>query len=409
MILALIAAFSCGQIWAEDACIYQEPDQATQEITPCPPDCEVFTYPQPTCVGKLEFTSLFWHISNAPQGIPLVTVGPVVPNLAPVLNTPGTKVVLGGKDIEGSWHAGARYTLSIQDNSANMESEVSYFYLHKRTRSKIISSDGSPNSAFLAIPFINALTDEESSTRLALPGRFAGKADLTLKNQMEGAEFNIMPRLDWDFCNSFDVRGIVGFRYWNFKENLYFSTHSPSVIPPKDTFVTKDRFKADNNFYGGQFGLEAEFFCGEYISIQARAKLALGCMCEKGKIKGSLLTNDFFTGIADPALFPAGYFALPTNEGSFNRYEFAVIPEGSVDLFIPLMSHLQLRLGYTFLYANKVLRPGKEMDRVINPTQAPAIINEPITSVAGKLKPKPQNKQSSVWVHGVNIGVELVF
>ncbi len=406
MIAVLIIILNFGQIWAEEASELSEP--LTQETISCDP-CELsFCQANKPANAKIEATTLFWHLGKSPLGIPLVTSGPVVPNSAPVYGTPGTKVVLGESDIPGCWRGGGRYSIRGKDCKDNTETEMSYFWLYERSHIQRVLSNGLPDSGFLAIPFINALTHEESSSRLALPGSFAGTAEVVLKNWMQGAEVNGIFPLPWNCADSFEVRGLIGFRYWNFQEKLTFSTNSHPIIPSVDVFKTKDRFQANNNFYGGQVGFEA-LWCCQYFSVTARTKLAIGCMCERGRIKGSFLTNYFFTGKADPALFPAGYFALPTNKRPFTNNEFALIPEVNVDLLIPIFCQTHLRIGYTCLYANQVLRPGREMSRVINPTQAPAITAEPITSVMGEKAPKPLTKQSSVWAQGVNVGIEFSY
>jgi hypothetical protein len=352
--------------------------------------------------GRAEF--LLWGFKNSPMPVPVVTAGPVAPNLAPVLLIPGTTPVLGAQTIDAGVHSGGRFTLGYWfDDCQECGAYVSYLFLGTRTDSKTVSSSGQPGSTFLAMPFFNAVTNTESSTRIALPGGFAGTANLANTGDMQAWELNGTSRL----CGGdhFRVDLVGGFRYWNLNERLAFRTDSPSVVGPPDVFGTLDQFDCRNYFYGGQVGAQAEWRHNR-IFIRTAGKVAIGAMHDVVVTNGQLVTNDF-NGFGTPQVFPAGYLGMPTNNGKISATRFAVLPEADLNIGVQVTRHLSLLAGYTFLYANNVVRPGDQIDRVINPTQAPGITGVPSTTVVGPARPAPQFNTSDFWAQGLNLGLEL--
>ena len=62
--------------------------------------------------------------------------------------------------------------------------------------------------------------------------------------------------------------------------------------------------------------------------------------------------------------------------------------------------------GYTMLYTNNVVRPGKQIDRSINDTQSVAISEDPAARLAGPARPSFKFNGSDFWAQGVNVGLE---
>jgi hypothetical protein len=101
-----------------------------------------------------------------------------------------------------------------------------------------------------------------------------------------------------------------------------------------------------------------------------------------------------------------GVYALPSNIGRYFRDDLAVIPEIGINLRVCLSDHLQARVGYTFLYASSVARPGNQIDRVINPNQVPT---DPASfgTPGGPARPAFSFRDSDFWAQGVSFGLEL--
>jgi len=349
---------------------------------------------------------LYWKIKNSPNPVPLIVTAPFANNRVPLIGLPGTVALLGREDIRTDWRSGGRFTLGFGlDGIQCFGAEVSYFFLPDSSKSKTVASSGLPGSIFLSVPFFDTNTNSESSSPVAEPGSFRGLANLKLTNRLQGAELNGFATI-YTAC-SLKINGLVGFRYLNFNERLKLSVDSPAIDIPAEVFLVKDQFHTKNNFYGGQIGLTGEYFFNQFF-INAKGKVALGAMRSEARIRGNFITNAF-NGFGAPQTFLGGYFALPSNIGSHHDTCFAVIPEVNLNIGYQIMECLRIQAGYTFLYANKMLWAGKQIDRNINPTQSSLYEFTADPTPTGIASPRASLNTESFWVQGLNVSVEFEF
>ncbi len=90
------------------------------------------------------------------------------------------------------------------------------------------------------------------------------------------------------------------------------------------------------------------------------------------------------------------------------------------------MRHLEINLGYTFLWISKVLRPGDQIDRKINSTRTaladasratvgtgpgpiPFGTPGPAPAARGPKKPSTDSKATSFWAQGLDVGIQMNF
>jgi hypothetical protein len=101
-----------------------------------------------------------------------------------------------------------------------------------------------------------------------------------------------------------------------------------------------------------------------------------------------------------------GLLALPTNIGHFSRDRFSVVPEIGVNLGYQLTDHLRAYVGYNFLYWTNVVRPGAQIDRVLDVTLIP---NFPVPGAVptGQNRPMVPFKENDFWAQGINFGLEF--
>jgi hypothetical protein len=349
--------------------------------------------------GRAEY--LLWWIKDAPNQVPLVTKG--------FVGNPGTEVLIGGKDADFGAHHGARLTLGywLTDDRA-WGLEASGFYLPSVSERQTVSSPG-PDGVNLRVPFIDATNGRESSSLLSASnttdGFFSGTATERLTSRLWGAEGNVVVGLANPGPWRVDLLG--GIRYLNLAEGLSFRTSTPDIPPgPVTVFETKDVFDANNDFYGGQLGLRGRYDTGRFMA-DATLKVALGVMRQHVDVTGGFQTN-FFTG-GNVQSFAGGLFAQPTNIGSHRRDVFAVVPEVGVNLGFRLTNWASIVAGYTFLYASNVVRPGQQIDRVINPTQSGAIALTNPATLTGAARPQFKFEGSDFWAHGLNVGLAFNF
>ena len=337
--------------------------------------------------------ALLWWFKGSPAPVPLVSNGR--------LDEAGTKVFLGGKDLDTNPNSGFRVTVgySLTDRWG---AEGSVFYLLDRSTSRTAGSSGQIGSQDLLIPFFDVTLPGENTTFLSSEGRFAGRAREELSNSFLGAELNGTMKLLSASPWRVDLLG--GLRYLNLRETYTFTTSSPNVAPqPADVFQTKDEFDAANNFYGAQLGVRARYDRGAWFASGA-VKFALGAMIQSVDVDGFLETNDF-NDLGPPQRFPGGYFAQPTNIGSHTRSVFAVVPEVGLNIGYRITEWLSVLVGYTFLYANSVARPAQQIDRNINPTQSASFGGTPPTPLEGPAHPSFKFNGSDFWAQGLNVGL----
>lgn len=352
---------------------------------------------------------LLW--TKSAQTPPLVTTGPlnaIGPGNAPgTIGVNGTLPVQGG-DVKLDPASGVRFVLGGWcDDGCKYGVEASYFYL-ERTTDHSAASGGTAGSTPLSVPFFNAFINMESSAPIALDrpiNPIGGRAELSLNERVWGAEALAL-------CCLHEVRGfrldlVGGYRYLNVEESLDFNT-ATSNVGQNDIFVTRDSFRCSNEFHGAQIGLRNQIYAGR-VFFRGAAKLGLGNMHQETRIDGSFVTNDFPQLAGQTRVFPGGYFTQPTNIGTYSRNRIAFIPEVTTGMGLHLCPWLRVSVSYTFLYITSVMRPGDQMDRAINPTQAPAITGNPNPALMGAPRPASLPDSSDFWLQGLSFGLEMRF
>jgi hypothetical protein len=345
-------------------------------------------------VGVEAITS--W-LRDTPVPVPLVT------NL--IVGSPATQTYLGGQDLSVGASGGLRIFASyaLSDRSA-LEGNV--FFIPYRSTSRSVSSSGLIGSVNLIVPYLDAETNRENGTEISYAPLYAGTAQEEYSVGMLGAEFNgawaLAPSSGW----TFDALG--GFRYLRLRETYTFTTSSPYVAPyPAGVWDTTDRFETTNNFYGLQAGLRARYDQGAFFGTGV-AKVALGAMVEEVNISGSLVTDEF-TNHAGSQAFAGGYFALPSNIGNYSRTTFAVVPEVALRLGYRVTPAASIFVGYSFLYASNVVRPGNQIDRTINTSQSTAYTEDPRPVAHGTARPSFSFNDSAFWAQSVSLGFAYRF
>jgi hypothetical protein len=322
------------------------------------------------------------------------------------LGKPTTQVLFGGGGLDGGGRSGVRVTGGwwLDETCRDDAIEVSGFYLGQKNTSFDASSSQFP---VLARPFFDVLNNAESAQLTAFPGVLTGNIDIKDKSNFFGAEVNGRCKI-CSGCNyRFDVFG--GFRYLELDESLAVTESGLFLAgegPPLagDTFVGRDFFSTQNQFYGGQVGLIGEYDWRRF-SLEGRMQVALGDTHQSVLIDGDQIITS--PGGATQR-FLGDLLALNSNIGRHSRDRFGVVPEINLNVGYQLTDHIRIYLGYDALYWNSVVRPGAQIDRRIDITQIPNFLVQGAPGVfAGQTVPAPQHNGTDFWAQGATAGVEI--
>jgi hypothetical protein len=342
---------------------------------------------------------LLWWMKDGPQAPTLLsTAGVGEPDFSPVL---------GSRTYDTGPQSGGRFGVGYRINP-DWALEGIGFFLPGASDTRTVQSSGEPGSVRLVVPFFRVENSREARLTIANPGEFYGDARESLVSDMHGVELNVTRRLAGDDRWRLDLLG--GFRYLRLRETLSFSASS-ATIPDPDVFQVTDVFETTNHFYGLQAGIRGEYARDRWFA-RGTAKVAVGVMRQSIDVGGDFVTNDF-NNFQDPQHFVGGFFAQPTNLGQHGRDRFGVVAEAGLKLGYRLTRWASLVVGYTFLYANPVVRPGPQIDRNINTTQALSFqapeTPPPVLTLTGPAQPTVRWRETDVWVQGLTAGVSFAF
>ena len=356
--------------------------------------------------GESKFSTsaeyLLWWAKDSPASPPLLGND--------AFGAPGFSAALGGQSYDTGAQSGGRFSIGYRF-TPEWSVEGIGFFLPAATVTKSVSSSGAPGSPRLLVPQFLVDGGGEGTLTIADPGNFFGTARESLRSDLNGAELNVTRKVMAGANWRLDALG--GFRYMRLKETLTFSASSVAIGAP-DIFNPTDSFATDNQFYGAQLGVKGEYTMGNWFA-NGSVKLGLGVMRESVDIAGTLQTNDFNPtfGVGAPQTFVGGMFAQPSNIGSHSRDRFAVVPEVGLKLGYRLTSWASIFVGYNFLYASAVVRPGSQIDRNLNTTQSMAYQTPqsppPTLTLQGDARPSQRFRESDYWVQGLTAGVSFGF
>lgn len=268
------------------------------------------------------------------------------------------------------------------------------------------------NCPFLGRQFCDAYTGVESSLLVAYPGIATGNITISAGTFSWGAETNFYANLmDDPIVDGYRVDFLVGFRYLELNENLnissvtsFFRTGQTGLFVPfqGSSIQVFDAFANRNQFVGGQFGFVYTMF-GEVGDLEIKGKLAFGSNHQTNLITGWQVRTDAGGGITESR---GGLLALPTNIGRHKHNEFTIVPEMTATMRFRLCDNLFFRVGGTFIFWNRIIRPGDQIDRNVDLTQLPNF-GTPGSQQASLGRPGVNFNQSEFAIYGLNLGLEF--
>lgn len=310
--------------------------------------------------------------------------------------------------------SGARFTVGYNvDPCGFCALEANFFFLGRKNDNASFSSAQNP---VLSRPFFDLNNGTPNRELLSSPDQgpgtiFAGNGSIRVdtSSTLLGGELNLR-RVMTCGCSPVKLTALAGFRALSLSENLritestLFLTDIPYNFPDVPVFAGDrstlfDSFSTRNRFFGGQIGAAAEWQ-RERWSFEARAKLAIGATYQAVDVDGGVTLASPGRGTQT---FVGGLYAVPSNMGTHSQTRFGLVPEVGFSVGYQLTENIRVFAGYDFLYWSSVVRPGDQVDQVLDLNQVPQS-GRPYPP-ANQVRPRVPLQTSSYWAQGINAGL----
>jgi hypothetical protein len=336
-------------------------------------------------------------------------------------NALGTPIASEAEPVHGGLTAGARLTFGFYDVAENFwvsegircaGVEASFFVIPQRSidlaTSNLLATD-------LVRPFFDLNNRQISGFLVAAPGVATGAITAHGQADFWGGELNAWRNIYRHYPqDSLIVDVMAGFRYLDADEQIAAGSTSVfnRTIDPASQFASFagnrllvfDSFTTHNHFYGGQIGIRGKWWLESCVGFEIGFKLGMGDTSEELKIVGNQVRT-FANGTS--AVFRGGLFALPSNIGDYQHDKFTFTPELDFKLTFPVTDQFTLSLAFSVLDWNRVLRPGRQIERAIDITQIPNFPPGATAMATGLGKPGVPFTQGEFFLMGLELGMEF--
>jgi len=359
---------------------------------------------------------LMWW-SNGMRLPPLVTTSPLGTAVADAGVLPNATVLYGNQTICNEDRSGFRTTFGVWlDNCHTWGVESDYLELGREAGHYNQYSTGDP---ILARPFYDVQNIQQNRELVAYSGVTEGTISVDAKDYFLSTGVALIYNLccnDWcdpcvDPCNDpycppllFCCRTdlIVGYRYYTYSDYIVIGedVRITEVGPTQNwRFQVEDSFRARNDFHGSEIGLRNKLHRGRW-SLEILTKIALGRTRQAVTIDGQTIVTP---AAAAAEIRDGGVLAVRSNEGTYTRDSFTMIPQLGVELGYQFNDNWRARLGYNILYWGYVIHAAEQIDLNVDPRNIP-VVQDPALPF-----PAFPGKTSSFWAQGLNVGLEFRF
>jgi hypothetical protein len=303
---------------------------------------------------------------------PLVSTGP--------LNLPASEVVFGDGRFDFGPQPGGRVTFGAWLDDNECIGLGARFFALSDGRIDFEQTNIAPGALFR--PFTGVHTGPNAVDIGGANNGIRGAIDIENRSEVYNTDAIFRKRIECGFAARLDL--LAGYQFSRINEDLDIRTTTDVAAGQVNIF---DTFDTRNEFHGGTLGLQMELDRGCF-SVDFLAKIGLGNMNETVIIQGG--GNPPNTGLL-------GLLAQTSNVGEFEQDDFAVIPEANLNLGYRLTEHIELSVGYSMVYWSQVVRPGEQVDLVID--ELPNVAPNPG-------RPAFAFDTTDFWVMGLNFGCQ---
>jgi hypothetical protein len=349
---------------------------------------------------------LLWSKGNR-LAFPTLTSGNINDPVPAALGQPNTQVILGTSGyvypVNSAYRGGATFWFSPNCLAA----DLNFFYAQNSQNTFAANLTGAPNSLVIARPFFNTGFGVEDSDPRSVPGALGGSVSQQFSTRLFGGEANV--RWVVNDCGAACYCPVLSFLggFRQLKLDDTFAINDRVTQLPFTTGTTtaiSDTFTTYNQFYGGQIGASLGCRWDERLFTTVTGKVAYGSDYQTIHVNG----NTVVTGVNGNILAQdgIGLYAQRSNIGTYHHTTGIVVPEVDVNTSVDINEHIHFKLGYSFIYMNRIIRPGDQMDRNVNP-QPLGIAPGALGSTAHPAP--PLFATTDFWFQFVNIGLEFTF
>jgi hypothetical protein len=365
----------------------------------------------PSCWFGVEFLGWMLDGSDLP---PLVTESPDSVPLADagVLGEPDTRILFGNETVGDGIRAGYRIAVGgWLDCCRNIGIGGDYFNVGEDDENFFAAAD---NATILARPFFNTELNEPDAELVGVPDQLSGSVRVHSDDEFEGAGLTLNQCV-WRRCDpcgcgpTAAIKVLSGYRYYHYDSNLVI-TENLLVLPntqqplvPGTTIFVQDRFRTNNEFHGGELGLQG------YIQkncwwVDGLTKVAIGSNRRTVVIGGETVNNVPNVGTAS---FVGGLLTSEvTNIGRYRDTDAVMIPEFRFGMGRAITCNCAVRAGYNLIIwpdvmrASDALPPGLRVD----PRNLP-----PVQPGGGPDPRFPGFDGSALFAHGMDLAIQWTY
>lgn len=309
--------------------------------------------------GSFEYL-LWWRKERNIPALVTTTSNSVNQDTDGQLGQPGTVILLGPSSFEDHMQPGGRFDLGVWLDPCHS--------FGVGTRFTALGDDdlnytvASGTTRVLTVPFFNLDPAVNSEDTLVVASPLDGTTgSINVQGHNEVYFGDVYMRIAGARTNVYQIDVIGGYGWSRINEDLSLRTLTTSG---GTNIEVRDRFKTSNEYHGGMIGLMGNFDRGAW-SVSGVAKATLANVHQSVEIDG-------LTRIGGVTQSLTGLFAQNSNIGTRNQDQFAVIPEVGVNWNYKMGNGWSATVGYTVVYWSQALRPGQQINRLVDPTQTSA-------------------------------------
>ena len=341
--------------------------------------------------GRLELLLLFRKETFVPA---LLTTGPVdAGGDAGELGVTGTEVLFGGQNVLDDMTVGGRVTIGTWIDDCRDRAVVGRLWAALEA-----DDSASPGNDVLAIPFIDA-TGASDVNLVNFPdtdanfGRF-GSASVDLTSNVYGGDVSIRQFWTGGLGTQWDV--LYGYQYMGVEEDLRIRSASTlTQAEVGNSLRVRDEFDVNNQFHGGQVGINGGFRQGCW-SFNLLTKIAGGGLQRTVQRRG---VQTISTAAGDSNTIESGLFVTDANAGTIVDSTFAWVPEIDLSLGWRRYDRLDLTIGYNLIALTDTVQLEGVFSSQTNP-------NFP---ASGPALPDPRFGAETYYVQSLQFGAVMEF